>query len=131
MEPFGRWGGFSCDLEKEMVMISLRALGMPLLAASISLGLMPSMTQAQGNQPRETTPSHQDGDSGGTAPKGMGSSGWSGGTGGAHVGTSNSQTTGSAPRDNSSDPTADQPEMATGKDLNGPPQRFPANKTPE
>ena len=109
----------------------LRALGMPLLAALISLGLMPSMTQAQGNQPRETTPSHQDGDSSGTAPKGMGSSGWSGGTGGSHIGKDSSETTGSAQRESSSDPAAGQPEMATGQDLKGAPKRFPANKTPE
>ena len=29
------------------------------------------------------------------------------------------------------DPTAEQPQMGSGVDLKGPPQRFPANKTPE
>jgi hypothetical protein len=57
----------------------------------------------------------------------MGSTGWTGGNG-SHIGTSNSQTTGAA---TSTSPAADQPEMATGLDLKGPPTRFPADKTPE
>jgi hypothetical protein len=133
-EPFDQWGGFSCDLKKEMIMKSLRPFGMTFLAASISLsalGLMTSGTWAQQAQPAETTPSQQDSHSGGTAPHGIGSTGWTGGTGGSHIGTSNSLTTGSAPREDSSDSAKDQPEMATGEDLKGPPTRFPANKTPE
>jgi hypothetical protein len=119
-----------------MIMTPLRAFGTPLLAASISLSALGLMTSAcaqetQRTQPAETTPSQQDSHSSGTAPQGMGSSGWSGGTGGSHIGTSNSLTTGSTPREAASDSAADQPEMATGEDLKGPPTQFPANKTPE
>ncbi len=85
------------------------------------------------NQPGENTPAQQDSHSDGTAPHGMGSTGWTGGTGGSHVGTSNQQTTGASSESNTpnNEAAADQPEMATGEDLNGPPTRFPANKTPE
>lgn len=48
----------------------------------------------------------------------------------AQTGKSNA-TTGSAQSDRPSNSTAGQPEVATGADLKGPPQRFPANNTPE
>ena len=57
-------------------------------------------------------------DNSGTAPEGRGSTGWTGGNRGP---------TGAI------DPeaAANQPFMATGVDLNGQPQQFPAGQTPE
>lgn len=99
-------------------------------AAALLISLALPMALAQDHSATPASPensSHSDG----TAPQGMGSTGWTGGSGGSHTGTSNSQTTGAAPREGSSGPAADQPETATGEDLNGPPTRFPADKTPE
>jgi hypothetical protein len=98
------------------------------LLLSAAILTMGAAVHAQQDQPAERMPSHQDGDSSGTSPGGMSSSGWTGGTGGAHIGTSNSHTTGAAPPPAPSD---GQPLTATGEDLNGPPTRFPPNKTPE
>jgi hypothetical protein len=106
-------------------MTALRTFGMPLLAALISLSAIGLMTQARA---AEEMPAQQDTHSEGTAPHNMGSSGWTGGTGGAHVGKN--ETTGLSQR-SSDNSAADQPEMATGADLNGPPHRFPADDTPE
>lgn len=97
-----------------------------LFALIVSLAATAAIAQQQ--QPRETTPAQTDSHSEGTAPGNMGTSGWTGGTGGSHIGTSNAHTTGAA---TPASPEADQPEMATGVDLKGPPTRFPANKTPE
>jgi hypothetical protein len=58
----------------------------------------------------------------------MSSTGWTGGAGGAHIGNNDPATTGTVA---SAATAKDQPEMATGVDLKGPPTRFPANKTPE
>ena len=62
----------------------------------------------------------------GTAPHGIGSTGWTGGSRSAGAETSGQ----GSPRP---DPEAadQQPEMATGADLKGPAQRFPAGQTPE
>lgn len=98
------------------------------LCLAFVIALLGSSSYAQQEQPRETMPKQTDSHSKGTAPGGMGSSGWTGGTGGAHIGTSNAHTTGAAASESSA---ADQPEMATGQDLKGPPTRFPANNTPE
>jgi hypothetical protein len=54
----------------------------------------------------------------GTAPEGMGSTGWTGGNRG-QTGTGNPEA------------AKDQPFMATGVDLKGPPRQFPAGQTPE
>ena len=67
-------------------------------------------------------------DSGSSGTKEMGTTGETGGSRGQtkpEVGTR--AITGSEAQD----PAADQPEMATGLDLKGPPARFPAAKTPE
>lgn len=96
---------------------------------SFALALSVTGASAQTQGVPETTPSPPDSHSQGTAPGGMGSTGWTGGTGGAHIGTSNAHTTGSSSPSASS--SEDQPLMATGRDLQGPPTRFPANKTPE
>ncbi|WP_137046144.1 hypothetical protein [Pseudolabrys sp. FHR47] len=102
--------------------------------------------QPAAQQPRESQ-SHtpQTGNDSGTKPENMGSTGWTGGTGGSHIGTSNTLTeqgdaskgtTGAASDDTktlspNSEAAKDQPLMATGVDLKGPPTRFPANQTPE
>jgi len=57
--------------------------------------------------------------SSGTAPHERGNTGWTGG---------NAEQSFAIPDGNG---LADHPWMATGVDLKGPPQRFPANKTPE
>ena len=57
-------------------------------------------------------------DNSGTGPGGMGSTGWTGGTRG-QTGTGNPEA------------AANQPFMATGVDLKGQPQQFPAGQTPE
>ena len=56
----------------------------------------------------------------GTAPDGMGSTGWTGGNRGqADPGKPNPES------------ASQQPFMATGQDLQGPPMQFPAQQTPE
>lgn len=108
-------------------MVALRII--PLAAALL---IAVSASHAQQSQPGETTPQQQDSHSDGTAPHGMSSTGWTGGTGGSHIGTSNQQTTGESSDSHSATAdTSNQPLMATGEDLNGPPTKFPANKTPE
>lgn len=97
------------------------------LSLAVAIALTGTAVQGQQSQPGETTPSHTDPHSDGTAPGAMGSTGWTGGSG-SRIGTSNSQTTGAS---TSASSAADQPEMATGLDLKGPPTRFPADKTPE
>jgi len=61
----------------------------------------------------------------GTEPSGLGSTGWVGG----NRGTTRQETTGQRAVD--PERASQQPEMATGRDLNGSPTRFPANRTPE
>lgn len=61
----------------------------------------------------------------GTAPDGMGSTGWTGGSRGQ------TETTGQGSSRTDPDAAQNQPSMATGADLQGPPARFPAEKTPE
>ena len=97
-------------------------------SAALLIALAAPMALAQEQSTTPVSPensSHSDG----TAPQGMGSTGWTGGSGGSHIGNSNSQTTGAS--QGTPGPTAGQPEVATGEDLKGPPTRFPANRTPE
>lgn len=105
------------------------------LSLSVALLLASAAAHAQQEQPREATPKQTDSHSDGTTPGSMGSTGWTGGTGGSHIGTSNSHTTGSggiAEAGRTADSSAaDQPLMATGEDLNGPPVRFAPDNTPE
>ncbi len=62
------------------------------------------------------------------SPKDRGSTGWNGGSP-----NQNKQSVGSRALtgNDAQDPAADQPEMATGVDLKGPPQRFAPGQTPE
>lgn len=116
--------------------------------AGVAFAQQQPAEQPAAQQPREQTPQAKDSHSEGTKPENMGTTGWTGGTGGSHIGTSNSltedgaatkgtaATTGAASADTkdmtpNSEAAKDQPLMATGVDLKGPPTRFPANKTPE
>lgn len=102
---------------------------LPALSLAFALTALSAGVFAQEQQPRETMPSQTDSHSEGTAPGGMGSTGWTGGTGGAHIGTSNAQTTGSGKASAAS--VEGQPWMATGLNLEGPPTRFAPDNTPE
>src|SRR5262249_3451475 len=98
----------------------MRPLRLILLAATLGLG--PSAL-AQENGPVGHTPSwlQQNGNSG-TAPEGQGSTGWTGGTGGSFIGTQH-QGSPSSPND--------QPPVASGSDLKGPPVQNAPGKVPE
>lgn len=80
---------------------------------------------------------HAQSDGSNTAPEHKGNTGWTGGAQdhpsqsdqlGGKTGSS-AQNTMQSQQD--ADSARSQPLTATGVDLNGPPQRFPANKTPE
>ncbi|MFA6265554.1 MAG: hypothetical protein WC670_07560 [Pseudolabrys sp.] len=101
-----------------------------ILSTFIVVSSLGGAAYAQQAQPRENMPQQQDSHSDGTKPENMGSTGWTGGTGGSHIGTSNSLTDGSGTNANS-EAAKDQPLTATGEDLKGPAVRFPAGKTPE
>jgi hypothetical protein len=128
MELFGSIGRFSCCPEPEAMMRTL----MPLVAAAMMVSATVSYAQnttapANAVENPATTPQH--GSSSGTAPENMGATGWTGGSRGQ---THDSATT--TGQGNSAQDTAaakDQPVMATGEDLKGPPTQFPPNKTPE
>lgn len=88
---------------------------------------------AQNNTPPANTvknPSNttRQGTGTGTAPENIGTTGWTGGSQGQ---TKDSATTGQSNAARDAEAARDQPAMATGQDLKGPPVRFPANKTPE
>ncbi len=105
---------------------------MPIIAAAL-IGSA-SGTLAQNNTPpahtveQPQTPSQQNGKSG-TSPAEMGATGWSGGSRGQTHDSATS--TGAGNSGTNSEAAKDQPLMATGEDLKGPPAQFPANKTPE
>ncbi len=111
----------------------MRKLGlMPMIAVTIMVSAPVSFAQnntppANSVEDPATTPQHGSGT--GTSPENMGATGWNGGSRGQ---THNSVTTtgqGSGAQD--TEAAKDQPAMATGEDLKGPPKQFPANKTPE
>jgi hypothetical protein len=87
-----------------------------------ALGLSFFMTMSSASlfaQNTSETPENADG--------GRGTTGW---TGGSREPTK-SETTGTGQPQSEQAPAADQPDMASGADLKGPPIRFPADKTPE
>ncbi len=74
----------------------------------------------------------------GTSPQNRGSTGWTGAapeTGGATVDQKPNggpgATTGQSTTVHDESKAKDQPELATGEDLKGPPRQFPPSKTPE
>lgn len=101
---------------------------MSLIAATMMVSATHSSAQ-NSNPPastleQPTAAPHSSGS--GTAPEGKGSTGW---TGGAR--DQNSQTTGQGTSAQEAEAAKDQPSMATGEDLKGPPKKFPPNQTPE
>jgi hypothetical protein len=130
MEPFGPLGGFSSYPQQEAMM---RALGpLPLIAAAMMVSATVSF--AQNNTPPTNAvenPSNttQQNSGSGTAPENMGATGWTGGSRGQTHDSATTTGQGSSAQD--TEAAKDQPVMATGEDLKGPPTQFPANKTPE
>lgn len=105
----------------------------PLLAVTLIMmsGITASFAQTSNppadtmEKPAETPPSSGTG----TAPEGMGSTGWTGGSRGQ---TKDSTTTaGENAGGQNTDDAKDQPPVATGEDLKGPAAQFPASNTPE
>jgi hypothetical protein len=130
MEPFGALGRFSSYPQQEAMM---RALGLtPLIAAAMMVSATVSF--AQNNTPPANAvenPSNttQQNSGSGTAPENMGATGWTGGSRGQTH--DSATTTGQGGSAQDTEAAKDQPVMATGEDLKGPPTQFPANKTPE
>jgi hypothetical protein len=130
MEPFGSLSRFSSDPQQEAMM---RALGLtPLIAAAMMVSAATSF--AQNNTPPanavenpSNTTQHNSGS--GTAPENMGATGWTGGSRGQTHDSATTTGQGNSARD--TEAAKDQPVMATGEDLKGPPTQFPPNKTPE
>jgi hypothetical protein len=130
MEPFGPIGRFSLCPKPEAMM---RKLGlMPLIATAVMVSATVSFAQntpapANSVENPATTPQHSSGS--GTAPENMGATGWTGGSRGQTKDSATTTGQGSGAQD--TEAAKDQPVMATGEDLKGPPTQFPANKTPE
>lgn len=105
---------------------------MPLIAAALMAAVTGSM--AQNNTPPANTVEQpatpkQPNNTSGTSPAEMGATGWTGGTRGQTHDSATVSGPGASAKDTES--ARDQPAMATGADLKGPPAQFPANKTPE
>src|SRR5947209_5084741 len=127
MEPFGPSGRFpSCSQQEAM----MKALGLTPLIAAVLMGTA-TISFAQNNTPPANAVENPSGttqhDSGaGTAPENMGATGWNGGSRGQTHDSATTTGQGGSARD--TDAAKDQPVMATGEDLKGPPTQFPANK---
>jgi hypothetical protein len=68
----------------------------------------------------------------GTAPENMGATGWTGGSRGqTHDSATTTGQGNPAQEAKDAEAAKDQPVEASGRDLKGPPQQFPPNKTPE
>jgi hypothetical protein len=109
------------------------ALGGALLLVSAATF---SLAQDQTNPPAsalEKPADPQDASGSGTAPEGIGSTGWTGGSRSDEGKTTGSGSDNNGPSAPRTGPGAaeNQPVMATGVDLNGPPTRFRASETPE
>jgi hypothetical protein len=108
------------------------AAGLLLAAAGIASAQAPDPRLNE--HPSNTT--KQDSDSA-SKPENMGTSGWTGGLGGSHIGTSNETTrvgpdsTGIGPTDPDHGNINDDTYYASGSDLKGSAVQFPANRTPE
>lgn len=76
----------------------LLAIAAPVLAQQAPRSANDNNSQCERAPPQQpaTPPAHGSGS--GTAPGGMGSTGWSGGTGGSHIGTAPSGTTPGSPQ---------------------------------
>jgi opacity protein-like surface antigen len=100
------------------------------VAALLSLAMEHARAQPAGENPAESSvPDNKGTPQNHTGTKGRGSTGW---TGGSREQTKAEPGVGSrALTGQDQERAADQPEMATGVDLKGPPVRFPPAKTPE
>src|SRR5882757_7621573 len=123
MELFGPIDRFSFCPQPEAMM---RKLGlMPLIAAILTVSASVSFAQnttapANSVENPATTPQH--GSSSGTAPENMGATGWTGGSRGQTHDSATTTGQGNAAQDAKDAAAAkDQPAMATGEDLKGPP----------
>jgi hypothetical protein len=130
LEPFRRLRRFSFCTPQELMMNKSGL--MALIAATLMVSATYSF--AQNNTPSANTlespantPQHSSGT--GTAPENMGATGWTGASRGQTK--DSATTTGQANSAGDGEAAKDQPAMATGEDLKGPPTQFPANKTPE
>ena len=97
-----------------------------ILLAAVTLSVAQNnMSPATGDAERPA--SHSDTTGSGTQQNGIGSTGWTGGS------RSPSNIDPGSQNASRVDPEAlgQQPEMATGADLLGPPKQFPASQTPE
>ena len=99
----------------------MKPLGVMSLAGAM-LGFLaaPSLAQNSQNPQMIEKPVSLQNSGTGTAPEGMGSTGWTGGNRGQ-----------TDPGKVDPESASQQPFMATGQDLNGPPKQFPAGQTPE
>jgi len=120
-EPFVGGDGFSCDLEQE---IGMKALLLFLITMLITATPSPGRAQETPNPaagpPNATAPAN--------SPEERGTTGWKGG---AREQDKDATVGAGVQKKSDEELAADQPLMATGVDLNGPPRRFPPNKTPE
>lgn len=105
----------------------MRKLGLtPLIAAAVMVSATVSFAQnnpAPANAAEDSSHTPQHGSGSGTAPENMGATGWTGGSRG--------ETSGKTSPAQDAEAAKDQPVEASGRDLKGPPQQFPPNKTPE
>ena len=92
------------------------------LTLSVAILSAPSLILAQGSANPGARNSDRVKD-----PEDRGASGWTGGS----REPNKDETTGASPRKSDEELAADQPAHASGVDLQGPPVRFPPNKTPE
>jgi hypothetical protein len=130
LEPFRRLRRFSFHPPQESIM--KKPGPMPLIA--VTLMISATYCFAQNNNPPANTLEHpantpQQSIGTGTAPENIGATGWTGGSRGQTK--DSATTTGQSNSARDTEAAKDQPSMATGQDLKGPPARFPANKTPE
>jgi hypothetical protein len=113
----------------------MRALGLtPLIAAAMMVSASVSFAQnnaapANAAEDSSNTPQHSSGS--GTAPENMGSTAWTGGSRGQTHDSATTGQTSAAEAAKDAEAAKGQPMEASGEDLKGPPQQFPANKTPE
>jgi hypothetical protein len=108
----------------------MKRLGVPLTTVVVLLSAATlSLAQGDTNPPAgtlERPAAVPDSSGSGTAREGLGSTGWTGGSR-----SQGDTTTGQNSHALDSDAAQQQPLMATGADLLGPPKRFPAAQTPE
>jgi hypothetical protein len=108
--------------------LSLVPIAAAMLMAAATATLAQNNTPPANTVEQSTTPKQPNSNSG-TSPAEMGATGWTGGTRGQTQDSATVSGPGASAKD--TEAAKDQPMMATGEDLKGPPAQFPANKTPE